>query len=162
MNIRAGITAPPAKPIMLTFDGGYQNFYQKAVPVLETYDYPAVMFLLTGVMGQDNSWDGDNNPVIMFMTWDEVTAAYNTGLVDLQSHSVTHPDFTTISAATRQQELLNSRADIKGRYGCPVDFFCYPYGSYNTSSKTSVFQAGYHARLPPGEGSRRPASTSTL
>ncbi len=145
MDIRAGLAAAPAKPIMLTFDGGYQNFYTDALPIIMAENYKTVMFLLTGVMGTDNSWDGDNNPVINFMTWDEVTAAYATGQMDLESHSVTHPDLTTSGSTKRKQELENSRNDLRSRYGAPVDFFCYPYGSYNDTVKRAVRDAGYFA-----------------
>ncbi len=145
MDIRAGLAPAPAKPILLTFDGGYQNFWLDAIPILMQHDYRAVMFLLTGVMGTDNSWDGDNNPVIMFMTWDEVTSAYNTGYMDLQSHSVTHPDLRYSSSAARAAELVNSRTELQTRYGAPVDYFCYPYGAYNDTVKRAVRDAGYFA-----------------
>lgn len=149
MDIRAGITPAPAKPVMLTFDGGYENFYLDALPIVMEYGYKPVMFLLTGIMGMDNSWDGDNNPVIMFMTWDEVTAAYNTGYVDLESHTVTHPDFATLASqgdtAQINQELTDSRDTIRSRYGCPCDFFCYPYGSgyNNTIVRNAIRDNGY-------------------
>lgn len=156
MNYRAGLAAPPAKPIMITFDGGYQNFYLYALPIISSFGFKPVMFLLTGVMGQDNSWDGDNNPVIMFMTWQEVAACYgdhNLQYIDLQSHTVTHPNLTTASAATRDYELTHSRELIQQYFpDDPVDFFCYPYGAYNTTVKSACRANGYFAAWAAGGG----------
>lgn len=149
MDYRAGNATPPAKPVMITFDGGYENFYLDAMPIISKYGYKPVLFLLTGVMGQDNSWDGDNNPVIMFMTWDEVGAAYgshNLDKIDLQSHTVTHPDMTRVSTSTNNYELTHSRELIQQR--CPddsVQFFCYPYGAYNTTVEKTLRSNGYVA-----------------
>ncbi len=149
MDYRAGIAAPPAKPIMITFDGGYENFYLDAVPIISSFGFKPVLFLLTGVMGQDNSWDGDNNPVIMFMTWEEVAACYgnhNLQRIDLQSHTVTHPNLTTASTATRDYECTHSRELIQQHFpDDPVDFFCYPYGAYSTAVEKSARANGYFA-----------------
>jgi len=149
MNYRAGIDTPPAKPVMITFDGGYQNFYTDALPIISSFGYKPVVFLLTGVMGQDNSWDGDNNPVIMFMTWDEVAlcyGSYNTEYIDLQSHTVTHPHMATSSPSTNNYELTHSRELIQQYFpDDPVDFFCYPYGEYNTTVKTACRNNYYFA-----------------
>lgn len=156
MDYRAGLASPPAKPIMITFDGGYQNFYLYALPIISSYGFKPVLFLLTGVMGQDNSWDGDNNPVIMFMSWEEVAACYgdhNLQYIDLQSHTVTHPDLTTASAATRNYELTHSRELIQERFpDDPVDFFCYPYGAYNATVKSACRANGYFAAWAAGGG----------
>jgi len=156
MSARAGLTQLPAKPVMITFDGGYENFYTDALPIISGFGFKPVMFLLTGVMGQDNSWDGDNNPVIMFMTWQEVVAcygSYNNQKIDLQSHSVTHPDFTTASTSTRNYELTHSRELIRSYFpDDPVDFFCYPYGSYNNTVQDACRSNYYCAAFAAGGG----------
>lgn len=144
MDMRAGLKPIPPKPVQITFDGGYENFLADALPTISARGFKMTLFQLVYYMGMDNSWDGDNNPLLYFMSLSELNQAYNTGYVDLQSHSMKHSDLTTCTSSTRTYELVTSRQTLQGYYpGEPIDFFCYPYGSYNLTAEKATRDAGY-------------------
>ena len=78
MDIRAGLAPAPAKPILLTFDGGYQNFWLDAIPILMQHDYRAVMFLLMPFI----IWMFDNS-VSSEISFAKFKFAFNVGMLGL-------------------------------------------------------------------------------
>ena len=91
IRYRAGLESPPAKPIMLTFDDGYENYYTDVAPSADAIGFQTTNFVITGKVGGTNAWDtGDNNPVINHLTWPEIATLNVDPLVDLESHTVDH------------------------------------------------------------------------
>lgn len=155
MNYRAGLDTPPAKPIMLTFDDGYENYYTDVVPSADPLGYNTTCFVITGKVGGTNAWDtGDNNPVINHLTWPEIDQLNLDPLVDLESHTVNHPQLANVNSSTLKSELQNSRATLRSRLGTREMFFCYPYGSGASSStvQQAVRDAGYFMAVAAGGG----------
>ncbi len=154
-NARAGIETLPDKPIMLTFDDGYENFYTDAAPALREAGYNSVPFVPTGKIGGTNAWDtGDNNPVINHLTWDEVALLDEDPLVDVESHTVNHPSLTSVSSTQLKHELEDSRQTLMTTVGGDQFFFCYPYGAgaSSTTVRKAVRSAGYFAAVAAGGG----------
>jgi peptidoglycan/xylan/chitin deacetylase (PgdA/CDA1 family) len=141
MNYRAGIGTPPAKPVMLTFDDGYGNFYTQAFPVLFALNAKSTVFIIT--------LDADNNPNAMNWTQlQELNGKLNaTGerLVDVEGHTVTHPDLTTLDAATLQTQLVNSKQNLESHLGKEIRLISYPFGYTNLTVEQAAWQAGYAA-----------------
>ena len=139
MNYRAGIGTPPAKPVMLTFDDGYGNFYTQAFPVLFALNAKSTVFIIT--------LDADNNPNAMNWTQlQELNGKLNaTGerLVDVEGHTVTHPDLTTLDAATLQTQLVNSKQNLESHLGKEIRLISYPFGHTNLTVEQAAWQAGY-------------------
>ena len=139
MNYRAGIGTPPAKPVMLTFDDGYGNFYIQAFPVLFALNAKSTVFIITQ--------DADNNPNAMNWTQlQELNGKLNAAgerLVDVEGHTVTHPDLTTLNPATLQTQLVNSKQNLESHLGKEIRLISYPFGYTNLTVKQAAWQAGY-------------------
>lgn len=123
----------PPKTIALTFDDGFQNFYSEAFPVLNEYNFPATVFLVTDYCGKFNDWTG-NLPALepsKLMDWSAIKELSNHN-IEFASHSQTHPDLTQISAREVERELVQSKSTIEERLGIEVTDFAYPYGKYNS------------------------------
>src|SRR5579884_4226374 len=88
----------PAKPIVLTFDDGYVDFYVNAFPILKKYNFHAVSFIPTSLMGQS-----------YYMSWSEIKDIQSSGLVAFEAHSLTHPDLTTLSQAQMDEQVIESK-----------------------------------------------------
>lgn len=139
-----GGTLPP-KPIVVSFDDGYQGVYKRALPVLRQLRWPGVVNLEVKVLGQPEQGG--------------LTPAMVRGLVragwEINSHTVSHVDMTKVSAETARAELADSRAEIRRRFGVPVNFFCYPAGKYDARVEALVEQAGYLAATTVDPGLAR-------
>src|SRR5262245_5513049 len=81
--------------IALTFDDGFLNFYEHALPILGRHKFAATLFVVAGRCGLDNRWPGsaDSVPTVPLMSWKNVRDAAEQG-VTIGSHTLQHPDLT--------------------------------------------------------------------
>ncbi len=121
--------------VALTFDDGYQNFLDVALPVLEGYRFPSTVFAATGVLGKTNEWDGQHSsiPELAIMSTEGVREAATRG-VEFGAHGVTHADLTALGEDEIERELTRSRAQLEDLTGKPVRTFAYPFGRMNEAS----------------------------
>ncbi|MGH2906009.1 MAG: polysaccharide deacetylase family protein [Solirubrobacterales bacterium] len=133
--------ALPKKPIVISFDDGYPSHAKVARPVLATHHWPGVLFLELHNVGSPET--GFTHSMI-----DELIAAG----WEIDSHTLTHPDLTTVGAAQLKTELVGSRAKIKKEWGQPADFFCYPAGKYDATVVAATKAAGYEGATTVDDG----------
>jgi len=157
----------PSKPVVLSFDDGYQNLYTHALPILQQYAFPAVAFIPTGKIGttdrQDNAWDAPEAPYkAAHLLWSEIEAMAATGLVDFQSHTVTHPDLEA-AGINVVWELAQAKHDLAAHVHQAVDFFSYPcgLGADSAAVQHQVRQAGYKAAVA-GWGELEPLADANV
>ncbi len=148
----------PPRAVSLTFDDGFRDFYSAAAPVLSRLGLSATVFLPTSFLGRTNAWPGQPSWVAPqpLMDWAQVRELAEQGIA-FGSHSVTHPDLTTLAAAELDQELENSKREIASHTGRPADFFCYPYGRWNAAVRSAVARF-YRGACSTGAGVVEPAA----
>lgn len=115
------------KPVILTFDDGYRDNYTELFPLLKKYHVKATIFVIPDNVGK---------PV--FMTWEQIREMSDSGLVSIQSHTMTHPDLDTLSAEKNEWELAQSQLIITRKTGKQPCVICYPTGLYNNATITSA------------------------
>lgn len=143
-HLNAGKPLPP-HPILLTFDDCTLGQFTQALPILEKYHFPAVFFVQTGSVGITT--------VKPHMTWDQLKAAEATGLITVESHTVTHPeDITKISDHQLSEELEVSKRSLEQHLGHPVQFLAYPSGNCDARVALAVQEAGYLAAFTMNRG----------
>jgi len=115
--------------IALTFDDGFRNFMEHALPSLEAHRFPCTVFIVSGRCGLTNYWPGQSPkvPELDLMSWTELADTAALG-VTLGSHSVSHANLATMSPTNVQQEMRRSRMEMEDRLGRPVEVFAYPGG----------------------------------
>lgn len=125
----------------LTFDDGYADFLDHALPVLARHKCTATLFVLPGRTGGDNAWDprGPRKPLL---TAEGIRRAADAG-VEIGSHGLTHVDLTRADDALLKAETADSRTLLGELTGVPVTGFCYPYGTVDRRAVDAVRQAGY-------------------
>ncbi len=109
----------PSKPILLTFDDGYDDAYTVAYPALVKHGFSGMFYIITGKVG----WQGQ-------MTWPQLSRMLANGM-QMGSHTVHHVDMGQVytnSPEQAQQELQVSRATMQQRLGVVIQQFCYPSG----------------------------------
>jgi peptidoglycan/xylan/chitin deacetylase (PgdA/CDA1 family) len=131
--------ALPRRPVVLSFDDGYLSDFTHAGPVLRRLGWPGVLNLALA-----NLRPGDITPaqVRRLIAWGW----------EIDSHTLTHPDLTTLGAAALRHELVGSRKAIERRFGQPARAFCYPYGHYDAGVVAAVRAAGYQAATTEDPG----------
>jgi peptidoglycan/xylan/chitin deacetylase (PgdA/CDA1 family) len=128
--------ALPPKPVVLTFDDGYEDFYTAAYSVLRADGFRATSFVITGLVGAPG-----------YLTWSQMREMEASGLVQFESHTVHHMEMTRLSIPQAQRELLESKWTLEMQLGVPVRYFCYPSGRYNARIELLVLHDGYTAAV---------------
>ena len=81
---------------------------------------------------------------------------------ELDSHTINHPDLTTLGPAQLREEVAASRRILRRQFHVPVDFFCYPSGRYDDAVIAAVQAAGYLGATSTRYGLARPSELWTL
>ncbi len=142
--------------IGLTFDDGYADFVDYALPVLARYGFGATVFPIAGWLGGLNDWDvlGPRKPL---MSADQVRKAADAG-IEIGSHGLRHVSLPGLAEAGLAAEAAESRAILTETIDRDVTGFCYPYGHIDASSVAAVQQARRRLRLRHlALGQHRPA-----
>ncbi len=119
------------KPIILTFDDGYQDAYTQAFPVLKKYGFLATFYIVTD--------DIDRNG---YLSKNEISEMRSAGM-NFGSHSLSHPDLTAASQRRAEREIYNSKKILEQVIGTTVTDFCYPGGAHNWNVENIVANSGY-------------------
>lgn len=129
------------RAVALTFDDGFRNFLEHAMPVLERHHFPATVFVVSGRCGKQNDWPGQwpGTPRLELMNWSELRTIVGRG-VELGAHTVNHPDLTKLTNAAVHTQMADSRAEIERETGARVESFAYPYGAVNHDVRRAAQQ----------------------
>jgi glycosyltransferase involved in cell wall biosynthesis/peptidoglycan/xylan/chitin deacetylase (PgdA/CDA1 family) len=121
----------PAKPLLLTFDGGYADLAEYAFPVLRRYGFNAGVFVVTGLLGKTSAREEVGGPdARQLLTAEQVRFWAGQG-IEFGTLGRTHADLTALSAPELTAEVVGSRNDLAELLQSPVVSFSYPYGQYN-------------------------------
>lgn len=142
----------PRKPIVITFDDGYQNFLTNALPVLKSYGFVATVFLVANEIGGINRWDtqeGDIEEPLMDV--DQILAAKEAG-TEFGSHSLDHADLQAVSPDEAWRQIAGSKEKLEKTLDCEIEVFCYPYGRKDADVCKMVERAGYRLACSTEKG----------
>lgn len=120
--LRFGPDAGDCKYVVLTFDDGYRDFYENALPILVRYNFVATMFIASSFIAEDRrTFSG-----IECMTWTEVRHLRDAG-IEIGSHTVTHPQLLAIPRTAVDVEIGASKILLEDKTGASISSFSYPY-----------------------------------
>lgn len=127
----AGEKPLPAKPIVITFDDGYDDNLTNAQPIMEKYGMKGTMFIIGGFVGEPD-----------YLTWEQIQELKSRG-AEIGSHTMTHGALNEMSASEREYEVGMSKKLLEDHLGVPVDFLAYPYGGCDAAMQDILRQTGY-------------------
>jgi peptidoglycan/xylan/chitin deacetylase (PgdA/CDA1 family) len=134
----------PEKPVVFTFDDGYQNVLTNAHPLFEAAGWPYTIYLVSERIGRRNEWvEPEGYEATPLLTASEIATLAASPLVTLGAHTATHPKLDQLSPDAARDELFRSKAQLEDQLQRPVPHFCYPYGHFNDTVVELVRDAGY-------------------
>jgi peptidoglycan/xylan/chitin deacetylase (PgdA/CDA1 family) len=140
----SGSVAP--RTIGLTFDDGFADVRDEALPALSRHGFRATVFITTGVTDGRLSfpWYERQPPVL---GWEDVLELDYEGTLRFEAHTVSHPNLLGVDEPTAAAEIGDSRRELSSRLGRPVSAFAYPAGLYGDRERRLVAVAGYAAAV---------------
>lgn len=157
MAWQQGLKALPEKAFLISFDDGFRGVYEHAWPVLRRYHWPAVMFLVSHLIGQDDVWSKNENPgghTYPLLNRAEI-AEMTQGGIGFHGHSRSHRDLTMLNDAELVDETAGCKAELE-RLDIPCRYFAYPYGRFGEREASAVRSAGFEAAFSAQPGFNRP------
>jgi len=138
VNWISGSGTLPSKAIGIATDDNYIGSYLYAYPILVERQFYATFFVHTYYVGVVTTKDHAD--------WNELQEMEDSGYIDVESHTYTHPDLTSLSLTDLQYQLTKSKADIESNLSSKIcKLIAYPMGLYNSTVITECITAGYEA-----------------
>jgi peptidoglycan/xylan/chitin deacetylase (PgdA/CDA1 family) len=132
----------PARPVVLTFDDAYTDFYGAALPVLREHDFRATLFVPTAYVGASARWNASTGEETReILSWGALRDIAAEG-VEMAAHSHTHPQLDRLPAQVVRDEICRSRSLTEDNLAVHVEGFAYPFGYRNRAARGAVAAAG--------------------
>jgi peptidoglycan/xylan/chitin deacetylase (PgdA/CDA1 family) len=143
---RRGISLPRGKPIVVSFDNGYQSQYTEALPVLRSLGWVGDENIqLTGLPPSQGGLSRRQVRDLLAAGW------------ELDTQGISHADLITLDARELREQTAGARATLQRRYGVQVNWFCYPSGHYDATVRAAVKAAGFAGSTTVVPGWARPS-----
>lgn len=130
----------PTKPIVISFDDGWEDDYSAALPILRKYALLATFYVYTNPLGREH-----------YLTWAQLTEIAAAGM-EIGSHTLSHPHLRTLTPEDAKKEVAESKATLEKRLNTRVTTFAYPFGEYNNTILDLVKRAGYESAVTIASG----------
>jgi peptidoglycan/xylan/chitin deacetylase (PgdA/CDA1 family) len=131
----------PDRTAVLTFDDGYQDFYSRAMPLLDRYGFTATLYVTTGWVQDAGPLPGGRRPGRM-LSWSQIAEAAGAG-IEVAAHSRLHPQLDQLPGKLLRHELSASKAQLEDKLGSPVTGLAYPFGYSNAKVREAARELGY-------------------
>lgn len=110
------------KPVILTFDDGWEDVYFHAFPLAKELNMKICMYIITDLVGTPG-----------YCTLDELKEMRDSGIVEIDSHTLSHPYLDELTKEKVSEELINSKKYIKDNLDIESKVICYPSGRSNNT-----------------------------
>jgi peptidoglycan/xylan/chitin deacetylase (PgdA/CDA1 family) len=127
-----GVPLPPGKPIVLTFDNGYQSQFTNALPVLKRLGWVGnEMMQLSGLPPSQGGLSAAQVRALVSAGW------------EIDTQGMSHADLIAIPASELHYQVFTARELLRRRYGVSADWFAYPSGHYDANVVATLKAAGF-------------------
>jgi peptidoglycan/xylan/chitin deacetylase (PgdA/CDA1 family) len=131
----------PDRPVVVTFDDGFADFYTDALPVLKQYGFGATLYIPSGLVGASDHrlYDESGKPML---EWDQIAEISESG-IECGAHSHSHPQLDTLSVESARREIFRSKEILEDHLNRQITSFSYPHGYHSPAVRRLVQEAGY-------------------
>ena len=131
MKAKKGKVELPEKPIILTFDDGYEDNYTTMLPILEERGMKAMVYMVTNDIGRPK-----------YLTWEELRDMQTRG-IEIGSHTANHQPLTQLDEEKQVEEMKLSKLILEWNGIHTVFSFSYPNGAYSAEMPKMLKQQEY-------------------
>jgi peptidoglycan/xylan/chitin deacetylase (PgdA/CDA1 family) len=135
----------PSKPVLLTVDDGYVDDVKTILPILQAHHFVATFYIITGRFHEPG-----------FLNVGEVRRLDTAGM-DVGAHTRTHVPLAALPAGEVAEQVAGSRRDLERALGHPVQWFAYPFGSFDASVVAELGRAGFVLAVTTNAGTSESA-----
>ncbi|MGW0535429.1 polysaccharide deacetylase family protein [Streptomyces sp. NPDC003032] len=150
---RSSGAALPERPVLITFDDGYEGVHRYALPVLAKHGFASTLFVSTGWLRGEHDTGGGLD---VMLDWDQVRELAAAG-TEIGGHSHTHPELDQLPDEELRSELCRCRDIVAEELGTRPVSFAYPYGYSSRRVRACVREAGFGQSLAVGNALARRA-----
>lgn len=145
----------PQKPIILTFDDGYEDNIRNADALLKKFNFSAQIYLLADPHISSNQWDYKDNNLVLEKS--DIVSGENRQLWKktnfvIGSHGLTHQRLPPMSATQKAYELSESKIKLETEFKQPIISYAYTYGDTNPECAEIAQEMGYEYALNTDSG----------
>ena len=134
-----------SKRVVLTFDDGFADFHEHALPILAKFGFTATLYVVSGHVGGHSRWlEKANSKHLKLVNWSQLSEIAAQG-IEIGAHTVTHPALDMLPLEHAKQQIVRSKRELEDRLGQQIDSFAYPYGFYSKAVRDLVVAAGYRS-----------------
>jgi peptidoglycan/xylan/chitin deacetylase (PgdA/CDA1 family) len=133
----------PERPVVLTFDDAFSDFYETALPILQSHHFRATLYVPTRYIGSTSRWlsrEGEGRRSMM--TWSALHEVSDSQ-IEIGSHSISHPQLDLLSPDEAVREVTEPKHVLEQQLQVAVDSFAYPFGYWSPAVRRLVKDAGY-------------------
>jgi glycosyltransferase involved in cell wall biosynthesis/peptidoglycan/xylan/chitin deacetylase (PgdA/CDA1 family) len=130
------------RPLLITFDDGYEDFADQAWPILKANDLSAEVFIVTDLVGRHAEWDASFGTPAALMDADKIVTLAAEG-VSFGSHLASHPRSDRLSSSELAEELLRSRIQLEQWLERPATSLAAPFGCTDQRLRILAAECGY-------------------
>jgi len=127
----------------ITFDDGFRNVFEHALPVLQAYQFTSTNYFVANQFDGSNVWDRQNGVVASDLMSKREMLAWAQAGQEVGSHTLDHVHLPELSLAAARAQLIRSRLVLSEMLGSEVTAFCYPYGDFEPEHQRLAQEAGY-------------------
>jgi peptidoglycan/xylan/chitin deacetylase (PgdA/CDA1 family) len=138
------ILRPGARYAAVTFDDGFEDAVENAVPELVARKIPALFFITTDVLGKLAAWWPGSAPERnRRIATSEQLQQLPVEWIGIGAHTLTHPRLSALDETDARHEILESRRGLEALLGRTIGTFSFPYGDFNDRLVRWCREAGY-------------------
>lgn len=143
-----------ANSVVITFDDGYLDNLEHALPILERYQLPAAIFITSDFAAQNTSHPRypEEDAASLHLNWDQLRELSKHPLITLGSHTLTHPYLQSVDELQSRKEIIDSASLLEKEIGVPMQYFCYPSGDYGARELNILADSSYQAAVTVAPG----------
>lgn len=131
----------PGKPIILSFDDGYEDFYTDVFPILKENQVKAIVYIVPGFLDHLNH----------MYSW-QLEEIAKSDLVEIGAHTMHHAYLSKMNGNFAKYEIEQSKKELEEELKKPVVSFAYPYGAYSEQTIELVQSSGFTNAVSAEEG----------